>query len=169
MILGRVVLQSTFVYGITRACPLCMLSSRSFHHGTDFPPASLVQHVGRGHKSSAAARMKHKCGMSLHSWTCVSSVSGEFCSQKAAAFVRQYQSRHFGPSQPNAPGRLGRKTQARFQCLLFKISSCLRQQAKADHVEEQRFARDNLLLIKAFSNRLFNRRWKFRDLQVATA
>lgn len=74
--------------------------------------------------------MKHKCGMSLHSWTCVSSVSGDDCSQKATIFTRQSPSRHFGPSHSNAPGWFGRKTRARFQCLLWKISSYLRRRAK---------------------------------------
>lgn len=82
------------------------------------------------HKSSAEARMKHKCGMSQHSWTCVSSVSRDICSQKATIFTRQSPSRHFGPSQPNAPGWFGRKTRARFQCLLWKINPYLRRWAK---------------------------------------
>lgn len=85
-----------------------------------------------GHKSTAAARMKHKCGMSLQSGTCVSVLSGDFCSQKATTLARQYQSRHFGMSQPNAPGRFGRKTQARFQCLPVKIRSYSRQQVQSD-------------------------------------
>lgn len=77
----------------------------------------------RRHKSSAAAGMEHKCGMSLQSCTCVSVLSGDFCSQKTTTLARQYQSRHSATSQPSAPGRLGRKTRARFPCLLVKIGS----------------------------------------------
>lgn len=76
------------------------------------------------HKSSAAAWMEHKCGMSLQSCACVSVLSGDFCSQKATTLARRYQSRHSATSRPSAPSRFGRKTQARFQCLLVKIGSC---------------------------------------------
>lgn len=63
----------------------------------DFPHMSLVQIVQSrscAHKSSAEARMKPKCGMSVDSWTCVSPVSGDICSQKATIFTGQSPSRH---------------------------------------------------------------------------
>lgn len=44
----------------------------------------------------------------------------DVCFQKATTFTGQSPSRHFGPGQPNAPGWFGRKTLARFRCLLWK-------------------------------------------------
>lgn len=150
---GRGCLQSTFVYGITCARTQCMLSLRTImerifltcHRSNMSNPHSC------GHKSTAAAWMKHKCGMSLQGWTCVSFVSGDVCSQKATIFVRQYQSHHFDASQPNALGWFGSKTQARFQCLLFKIDSYSRQRVQSNHVKEEEDTKENFsFLIKTF-------------------
>lgn len=113
---------------------VCVLPSRSFHHGVDFPHMSLVQHV-------ESPLMRTQISRSRLNETQMWNISAQldlrqlrppetFCSQKATIFTRQYQSRH---SQPSAPGRLGRKPQARFfffHCLLLKISSCSRQRAK---------------------------------------
>lgn len=114
---GSGCLQSTFVYGIARARLQCMLSWRPFHHGTDFPHMSPVQHVG----SPLMRTQINRSGLNeTQMWNVSAGLDVRQLRLRGRFFPESHhfrnQSHHFNAIQPNASGWFGSKTQARFQC-----------------------------------------------------